>query len=181
VCFRDIGEGSLFYIYCKNATKAIQLFTMTDSAWLGRKICVFEPDYEFQVAGVVAISTEQPLFPLVQQNLGTAVSTYIAEWATSSDIQSIYAPNVHDLIVQRITLVEACGSAMCDGQHEGTDEKCCALSCGTPPKMIPRATVSSARAGIRAKFQSISWSRFLIDEKSMKVRLQCMNMESVTI
>ena len=172
VCFRDIAEGTLFYIYCKNDAASVELFLMRDSPWTGLCVCLFEPLYEFRVAGIAAVSSEQPLLPLVEQDFGTAVSRYIPEWTTGSEMQAIYVPNA-DVQVQRVSLVEGCGSAMCDGQHSPT-ERCCALACGAPAKLILRGIISSTHAAIHGvKFQSATWSQFFVDRESMKVRNKC--------
>ncbi|XP_014674870.1 PREDICTED: uncharacterized protein LOC106814983 [Priapulus caudatus] len=41
--FRDITEGTLFYVYCRDEVKAAQVFLMRNCAWIGMTICIFEP------------------------------------------------------------------------------------------------------------------------------------------
>jgi hypothetical protein len=78
VHFRDLLDGKMFHIFVRDATDAVHVFLMTDSAWVGMPICVFEPEFEFMVGGIPALSTEQPL--LSNQDLGDVVSLYQREW-----------------------------------------------------------------------------------------------------
>ena len=166
--FRDITGGNIFYILCKNETKAIELFLMRDCPWIGMSVCIFEPEYEFHIANVLTISTEHPLMPLGEQDLGMCISSYACEWTTRGEMQVLFARNA-DIEIRKASLVEACGANMCDGQHEAK-ERCSALSAGVPPRLILRGVVSSKVAGVRGvKFQSSSFTKYIVEEEAMKV------------
>ncbi|XP_014676651.1 PREDICTED: uncharacterized protein LOC106816539 [Priapulus caudatus] len=165
---RDITHGMLFLVYCKDERKALQLFLMKDCRWIGMTICIYEPEFEFVVAGLAALSTEQPLLPLQNQCLGTVLTPYLSEWAVSGSTKALYVRNA-DLHFLRVNVVEGCGAAMCDGQH-GVSERCCALTSGTPNKLLLRCDVSSRAAGItNAKFQSGALTNLLMEEECSKV------------
>lgn len=164
----DTKDGSLFYIYCRNETKAIGLFLMRDLPWVGQKVCVFEPEFEFKVANIPALSTEQPLLPLNDQVFGDQSMPATPEWLTGSEMRAVYVRNA-DLQVSRVNVVEVCGAKMCDGQHEVT-ERCPALTQSCPKKQILRGLFSSTAAGIKkAHFQSFRWTKFIMDEDCTKV------------
>ncbi|KAL5011955.1 hypothetical protein ScPMuIL_010506 [Solemya velum] len=164
----DTKDGSLFYIYCRNETKAIGLFLMRDLPWVGQKVCVFEPEFEFKVANIPALSTEQPLLPLNDQVFGDQSMPATPEWLTGSEMRAVYVRNA-DLQVSRVNVVEVCGAKMCDGQHEVT-ERCPALTQSCPKKQILRGLFSSTAAGIKkAHFQSFRWTKFIMDEDCTKI------------
>ena len=167
--FRDISDGRLFYVYGKNEVSSINLFLMRDHNWVGSNICIYEPDYEFEVGGTPTISTEQPLLPVRGDVVGGITSPYAKEWAvTSSVMKGVYVQEA-DVQLHRVNVIEACGAQMCDSQHD-VGERCCALTCTAPKKLILRCIVSSTAAGItKAKFQSCAWTRIFMDEDSMKV------------
>ncbi|KAL5019019.1 hypothetical protein ScPMuIL_004741 [Solemya velum] len=168
VLCRDTKDGSLFYIYCRNETKAIRLFLMRDLPWVGQKVCVFEPEFEFKVANIPALSTEQPLLPLNDQVFGDQSMPATPEWLTGSEMRAVYVRNA-DLQVSRVNVVEVCVAKMCDGQHEVT-ERCPALTQSCPKKQILRGLFSSTAAGIKkAHFQSFRWTKFIMDEDCTKI------------
>ena len=146
------------------------MFLMRDCAWTGCVICLFEPEYEFSIAGINTLSTEHPILPLAEHDLGSHNTPYIPDWATSSEMHSLYVRGV-DISVQKAMLVQACGAKMCDGQHDAK-ERCCALTSGAPPQLILRCVITSAAAGVqKAKFQSAAFTRYLVDEEAMKVSI----------
>ena len=166
---RDITSDSMFYIYCKREGKAIEMFLMKDSPWISMSICIFEPDYKFAFAGVLCLSTEHPLLPLLSNmDIGAGLLPYVSEWATSTDLHVLFVCNA-DTTIQRASLVEGCGANMCDAQHQ-PKERCCALSAGVPPKQVLRCVISSKAGGIsKSKFQLASWTSYFVSNDAMKV------------
>ncbi|XP_014680051.1 PREDICTED: uncharacterized protein LOC106820002, partial [Priapulus caudatus] len=80
----------------------------------------------------------------------------------------IYEPEF-EFVVAVLAALKGCGAAMCDGQH-GVSERCCALTSGTPNKLLLRCVVSSRAAGItNAKFQSGALTKLLMEEECSKV------------
>jgi hypothetical protein len=169
VHFRDLLDGKLFHVFVRDATDAVRVFLMADCAWVGMPICVFEPEFEFVVGGIPALTTEHPLLPLRDQGLGNVMTPYQREWAISPESKAVFIRGA-DLTLRHINIQAAgCGAAMCDGQHSGR-EKCCALTSGTPNKVLLNCTVSSQAAGIeKEKFTSAAWTRVLMHEECMKV------------
>jgi hypothetical protein len=172
---RDVTGGGVFYIHCENERKALELFLRKDCAWVGMTIVIFEPEYEFRLAGVVALSSEQPLIGLEGHDMGNVFCPYVEQWAlTSAAVKALYVRGA-DLVLHRVTVIEGCGASMCDGQHNSR-ERCCALVAGTPNKQILRCLMSSEVAGIcKTKFQSTAWTRYMIHEDCMKVRQEMMD------
>ena len=143
----DITSDSMFYIYCKREGKAIEMFLMKDSPCL---------------------STEHPLLPLSNMDIGAGLLPYVSEWATSTDLHVLFVCNA-DITIQRASLVEGCGANMCDAQHQ-PKERCCALSAGVPPKQVLRCVISSKAGGIsKSKFQLASWTSYFVSNDAMKV------------
>ncbi|XP_014669346.1 PREDICTED: uncharacterized protein LOC106810482 [Priapulus caudatus] len=163
VLCRDIRDGTLFMIVCKDERQAIQLFLMKDCRWVGMCVCLFEPEFEFRIAGMPALSTEHPLLPLREHDLGDVVAPYEMEWAMSGATKALYVRGA-DLRQQHVNIVEGCAAAMCDNQH-GVTERCCALTSAIPNKLILRCIVSSKEAGIvTAKFQSTALTLIMMEE-----------------
>jgi hypothetical protein len=84
---------------------------MRDAAWLGSCICIFEAEYAFRVSGVLTVSTEHPLLPLANCDLGRCISTYVEEWAISNDMQELFVRDA-DLIAEGVDMVEGHRCAM---------------------------------------------------------------------
>ena len=72
----------------------------------------------------------------IELESNTYVSTYAAEWATSGEMQVLFARNV-DMEVRKAILVMACGARMYTGKHKAK-ERYSTLSAGVPPKLILR-------------------------------------------
>ena len=93
VYFRDVTEGTFFQLYCKDKRKTLQLFLMKDCRWVGLTICIYVPEFEFTIAGMPALSPDQPLLHLHNECVPSKQSPYVAEWATTAYTKALYVQN----------------------------------------------------------------------------------------
>ena len=168
--FRDLTEGTIFYIISPTSVTTRQLFRMQNIIWIGTIVGLFEPDFHSFIKNTPVISMEQPLLPLRDNNIQQQqqLRPYIEEYANKIIPRVLYVRDA-DLTLTKVNVIAGCNSSMCDAQHDESSP-CPALTAEDIKCRIISCRVTSRVANINnVPFRSKTLTQFFLTANAMKV------------